>query len=146
MAKKAGRAKKSRFDLTSACDHHGVFLFVLFLIIVIFLMDAFADQKALFPGKGQKQAVQVADVILSKFTVDPDTNSGVALIQKDTLDPKALEEMANMDYSQLKAYLGLGAETDFVIQLQAFDGQVIPIGGKMCLGSEEAKVNGVNCN
>jgi len=130
-------------SLAKLDDKSAFFLFIVFLLAVLLLMDSINDQQALNSGKGKVTATELADQILSKFTVDSSGNT-VALIQKDTINADTLDALSKMDYEQLKAFLGVN--TDFVIQLQAFDGSVIPIGGKLCIGSREALVDGVPCS
>lgn len=75
-----------------------------------------------------------------------DTRIGNAgFLDGDIIDSRLLMQFANTDYELLKDDLGLNGE-DFALMLQEQNGQIIPIDGKLCIGSGRAKVNGQRCS
>ena len=92
-------------------DKAAVFLFIAILVIVIFLLDAFADQWFQFGEKKSaakalsKESVEKA--VLSKFVINSKEQDGLGFIVKDTVDPELLEHFATKEYSQVKKELGL---------------------------------------
>ncbi len=141
---KARRRAQNRFlSLKQLSDRSAVFAFVIFLLIVFSLMDSLSDQKVSYSYNESKATKDLADMMLARLTAESPGSNGVGLIVKNTIDPEVLDTLSKMDYPELKSYLGV--DTDFVIQLQSFDGTVIPIGEKLCIGSKEASVNGIPC-
>lgn len=133
-------------------DRTAVFAFLAFLVVILFMFDAFADQQSLFGSRTTKTSAQngtvvltqeLADQVVSKLTVDSREDDGVAFIVKDTVDPQLLAYFANMDYETVKAHLGL--QSDFVIHFEDDNGDVIPMGDRLCIGSKSATLNGVPC-
>lgn len=154
-AKRAAKRKpaavqmpKARFlGLKSLDDRTAVFAFLAFLVVVFFIFDAVADQQARSKG-GTAEKVLTKDMaereILSKLIIESKEQDGTGFIVKDSVDPELLEHFASKKYEQLKAELGTDA--DFVIHFEDMDGNIIPIGGRMCLGNEGASINGVPCS
>ncbi len=134
-------------------DRTAVFAFLAFLVVVLFLFDSAADQQSLFGSRTTQTAAQsgtgivltkeLADQVVSKFTVDSREKDGVAFIVKDTVDPQLLEYFTKLDYETIKAHLGI--QSDFAIHFEDEKGMVIPIGDRLCIGSKSAKLNGVPC-
>ena len=144
-----GQKNESRLKVLD--DSSAVVGFLVFLIIVLFVFDALSDQKVSIKetkttGTKQPQgelSKELADNFVSKLTVDSKEQDGVAFIVKDTVDPKLLDNFASMDYEQVKSHLGMSA--DFMIHFEDEEGRIVPIGGKLCFGSGDAKINGVAC-
>ena len=147
------KRRSSKSNLTLIDDRTAVFAFLVFLVIVLFLFDSAADQQALFGsrttqttaqgGTGIALTKELADQVVSKLTIDSREKDGVAFIVKDTVDPQLLEYFTTLDYETIKAHLGL--QSDFAIHLEDEKGMVIPMGGKFCIGSKSAKLNGIPC-
>ncbi len=146
--------KKRTPQFTLIDDRTAVFGFLAFLIVVLFLFDAAAEQQALFGsrttqttaqgGAGVVLTKELADQIVSKLTIDSREEDGVAFIVKDTVDPQLLEYFATLDYETIKGHLGI--QSDFAIHFEDDDGMAIPIGDRLCIGSKYARVNGVPCS
>ena len=157
------KKRRGSSNFTLIDDRTVVLGFLAFLVIVLLLFDAAADQQALYGYKsalstrlqssggvwGSTAATQaltkeLADQVVSKLTVDSREKDGVAFIVKDTVDPQLLEYFTEMDYETIKARLGI--QSDFVIHFEDEAGMVIPIGNSFCIGSKDAKINGVPCS
>lgn len=157
------KKRRSSSNFTLIDDRTAVFGFLAFLVIVIFLFDAVADQQSLFSSKNNKGTTQqsnggvwsstatslalteeLADQVVSKLTVDSREKDGVAFIVKDTVDPQLLDYFTTLDYETIKAHLGI--QSDFVIHFEDEAGMVIPMGNRFCIGSKDAKINGVPCS
>ncbi|MBI2580736.1 hypothetical protein HYV85_02910 [Candidatus Woesearchaeota archaeon] len=127
-------------------DRTAVFGFLAFLVVVLFLFDAVADQQARSKDGTAKKVLtkdMVEREILSKLIIDSKEQDGTGFIVKDNVDPELLEHFANKKYEQLKAELGINS--DFVIHFEDMNGNIIPIGDRMCLGSKGASINGIPC-
>lgn len=144
------KKKRTSPDFTFIDDRTAVFGFLAFLVIVLFLFDSISDQRALYAPKNDSAAAsqvltrELADQVVSKLTIQTLNQDDVAFIVKDTVDPQLLDSFASMDYSQVKAHLGL--QSEFVLHFEDQAGMVIPMGNKMCIGSSDAKVNGIPCS
>lgn len=138
-------------------DRTAVFAFLAFLVIILFLFDAVADQQSLFGSRTTKstspQSVtnlnpkltkELADRAVSKLVIDTPQKDDVAFIVKDTVDPQLLDDFINMDYNTIKTHLGI--QSDFVIHFEDEAGRIIPIGNRLCIGSKYASINGVPCS
>lgn len=135
-------------------DRTAVFGFLAFLVIVLFIFDAAADQQSLFGsrttqtiaqgGAGVVLTKELADQVASRLVIDSREKDGVAFIVKDTVDQQLLEYFTRMDYETIKAHLGI--QSDFVIHFEDEAGMVIPMGNRFCIGSKMAKINGVPCS
>lgn len=139
--------KPKLLRLKSVDDRIAVFAFITFLVVVLFLLDAIDDQKAISKGGTAKKFLtkELAEKqVLSKLIIDSKEKDGIGFIVKDTVDPELLEHFASKDYEQVKAELGL--EPDFAIHFEDMNGNIVPIGERMCLGSKSASVNGVPCS
>ena len=129
-------------------DKTAVFVFLVVLVVIIFLLDVLTDQKALFQGSKTTKKVLTKEVIqskiLSKLVMDSRDNDGMGFIVKDTLDPELLEHFAGKSYEQVKKELNIDAE--FAIHFEDANGNILPIGDKLCIGSESVKVQGIPCS
>lgn len=152
---KAGKEKAKRaataIRLKSFDDKAAVFAFIVFLVVVIFLFDALADQKAFFHGtkatKATKKALtkeMVETQVLSKLIIESKAQDGTGFIVKDTLDPELLEHFSSKGYEQIKK--GLRIDADFAIHFEDENGNIVPIGDKMCIGSENVNIQGTPCS
>ncbi len=135
-------------------DRTAVFGFLAFLVIVLFLFDAAADQQSLFGSRSTTSTSaqismtpmltkELADQVVSRLIIDTPERDDVAFIVKDTVNPQLLKEFTSMDYDQIKFHLGI--HSDFVIHFEDEKGMVIPMGDKLCFGSKSARMNGVPC-
>lgn len=131
-------------------DNTAVLAFLIFLAVVIFLIDAASDQKALADGSRQAAAKgsdipsrEQAEKIVSKLTINSKEEDGIAFIVQDTIDSELLDEFIRMDYEEIKNHLGI--KTEFVMHFEDANGRIIPIGDRMCIGSRDVKINGVAC-
>lgn len=146
--------KKRTPQFTLIDDRTAVFGFLAFLVIVLFIFDAAADQHELFGSRTAQTTAQssagialtkeLADQVASKLVIDSREKDGIAFIVKDTVDQQLLDYFTTLDYETIKAHLGI--QSDFAIHFEDEAGMVIPIGNKMCIGSRYAKVNGVPCS
>lgn len=136
-------------------DRTTVFGFLAFLVVVLFLFDAAADQQALFGYKSalstrtqtvttQLLTKELADQVVSRLVIDTPEKDDVAFIVKDTVNTQLLKDFTSMDYDQIKSHLGI--ESDFVMHFEDEKGMVIPMGDKLCVGSKSARMNGVPCS
>ncbi|MBI2176420.1 hypothetical protein HYU40_03690 [Candidatus Woesearchaeota archaeon] len=158
---KKKRTSLSNFRLID--DRTAVFGFLAFLVIVLFIFDAAADQQALFGYKSaltttvqssggawsstatsQILTKELADQVVSKLVIDSREKDGVAFIVKDTVDLQLLDYFTRMDYETIKSQLGI--QSDFVIHFEDEAGMVVPMGNRFCIGSKNAKINGVPCS
>ena len=145
-AQKSSR-KPRPFGLKHIDDRTAVFVFLVFLVVVFFILDALADQKALSKGGTAKKVLtksMAEKEILSNLIIDSKEQDGTGFIVKDNVDPELLEHFASKSYEQLKAELGI--DTEFVIHFEDMNGNIIPIGDRMCIGSNGASINGVPCS
>lgn len=147
--KLAAKPASHRFSgLKSLNDKAAVLLFIAALIIVIFLLDALADQR--FQLGAKKSAAKalskenVEELVLSKFVIGSKEQDGMGFIVKDTVDPELLEHLATKEYSQVKKELGLDA--DFAIHFEDENGNLVPMGERACIGSREASIQGIPCS
>ncbi len=140
-------AAQPRFaGLKSIDDKAAVFAFLILLVVVLFIFDAAADQKAISKGSSLKKVLTAEDAeknVLSKLIIESREKDGLGFVVENTVDPLLLEEFENKDYEQVKKELGIDA--DFVIHFEDMEGKVVPIGKKMCIGSSGAIVNGIPC-
>lgn len=155
-ARKAVRSGAQRVqvpwpELKSFDDKAAVFAFIVFLVIVIFLFDALADQKAFFHGTKATKATKKAltkemaeSQVLSKLIIASKAQDGTGFIVKDTLDPELLEHFSSKGYEQIKKELKIDA--DFAIHFEDENGNILQIGDKMCIGSENVNIQGTPCS
>lgn len=139
--------KDAPFGLKQIDDKTAVFAFLVFLVVVFFIFDAIADEQARSKEATAKKALTedvVEREILSKLIIDSKEQDGTGFIVKNNVDPELLEHFASRDYEQLKAEFGIDA--DFAIHFEDMDGNIVPIGNRMCLGSNGASINGVPCS
>ena len=87
---------------------------------------------------------EMADQLVSRLTIDSRDQDGMAFLVKDTVDPQLLDYFASRNYDQVKAELGI--QGDFAIHFEDKNGNIIPIGQKMCIGSATASINGIPCS
>lgn len=130
-------------------DRNAVFMFLILLVTILFVFDALSEQGArnsVFQNTIQQKTASgdVANQLMSQLVVDNSRQSNdVGFIVKGAVDPQLLQYFASMDYEQIKAHLGV--QNDFVIHFEDENGQLIPIGDKWCIGSNNATVNGIPC-
>ncbi|MBI2140822.1 hypothetical protein HYU16_00195 [Candidatus Woesearchaeota archaeon] len=139
--------KPRLLGLKSIDDRTAVFAFLVFLVVVFFIFDAIADQQARSKGGTAAKALtkDVAERdILSKLIIDSKEQDGTGFIVRNDVDPELLEHFASKKYEQMKAELGI--DSDFVIHFEDMNGNIIPIGDRMCIGSNGASINGVPCS
>ena len=146
MATKA-KKRADRLSLKDIDDRSAVTGFLVFLVIVIFLFDALANQQALASSKTAPNSnpltKQVAETVASKLIVNSRDQGGLGFVVKDIVDSKMLDYFTSLDYEQIKAYLGI--DGDFVINFEDQNGNVVPMGSKLCVGSKDAQISGVPC-
>ena len=128
-------------------DRKAVLFFLVFLVVVLFLLDAVIDEQAIYarqaPGSSELTR-ELAEKVASRLVIDSREKDGIAFVVKDTVDPELLEYFTSMDYQEIKAHLGINSE--FIIHFEDQNGKVVPMGGKMCVGSKTARINGVPCS
>ena len=158
---KAGKEKAKRAKAVSTAhlfpglkhidDKTAVFAFLALLVVIIFLFDALSDQKAFFHGtkaiKATKEALtkeMAESQVLSKLIIESKAQDGTGFIVKDTLDPELLEHFSSKGYEQLKKELRIDA--DFAIHFEDENGNIVQIGDKICIGSENVNIQGTPCS
>ncbi len=133
---------RQRSALTAISDKNGVAVFIAFLIAVVFLLDSAQDQKALNSPLEDERAE--ANAILSKLVFNSATGSGVGFVVTSPVDPAMFDSLAEEEYGQVK--LRLGVKNDFVIHFEDSEGNVVPIGSRMCIGPATATIRGIPCD
>ncbi|MBN2454175.1 hypothetical protein JXB11_01380 [Candidatus Woesearchaeota archaeon] len=114
-------------------DSLALLLFMLFLVSVLFILDA-ADNS---------EEVITSDQILKKLVVNDASEGSIAFVIRDRVDPQRLADFASKDYDQMKEELGV--DYDFVVYFEDQSGNVVPFAGKYCVGSPKSSVGGISC-
>lgn len=139
---------KASGKLQTVNERTAVVTFLILLIVTIFVLDSMADQKAIQAGtkptiNRESISKELADQLVSKLTINSKDQDGVAFIVQDKVDPELLEHFTSKSYEQLKKELGI--ELDFVVHFEDDEGNIVPMGNKMCVGSGGATINGKPC-
>jgi hypothetical protein len=111
-------------------------LFLVLLLTILFAFDSFTGN----PDSIERQS----QLLVGKLVIDSVQGNQPAVIVGDRLDLTKVQQLAAMDYLQLKELLGLHA--DFAMYFEDGEGNLVPIAGKNCIGSPYARVNGDRCS
>ncbi len=126
----AGRRKTKM----RASDTWVLVLFVIILLFIVFSFDA--SKKAPIEKESQ--------ILLGKLVAEDISKDGTAIVVGNQLDFQKVDELAGMSYAELKEKLG--AKYDFAIYLEDEEGNIVPMSGKMCIGSPKARIDGYTCS
>ncbi len=77
-------------------------------------------------------------------TLSSQQNLTSVFIQGSKVDEQKLREAMNLSYENLKSLLGV--ESDFCIYLEDENGNIVPMEGKVGVGSRLANFSGKGCN
>jgi lipopolysaccharide export LptBFGC system permease protein LptF len=127
--KKRARSRRriSRFDEW--------ILMIIFVALLIFFIDLLSVPRA------EDETI----IALEKLTLNSqNANQKIAFIEGNSINEAKLESVSQLNYNQIKQELG--TDKDFYLYLEDSRGRVVPIDGKLCLGSSKATVNGVKCS
>jgi hypothetical protein len=114
-------------------DRMAMFVFMVFLVAVIFLLDAANDQEQ--PASSEE--------LIQKLVLNGNEQKSLAFVVKDKVDSSKLADFASKDYAALKEELGV--EYDFTLYFEDEQGNLVPIGDRYCIGSNRAEVSGFSC-
>jgi len=114
-------------------DNAGVAIFLIVIVVIIAIMAGPIDRPLDFE-KDQK-------TLLRQFT---SADSNDAIIVRGSLDTLKVEELATLEYDEMKVRLGI--TSDFVLYFEDGQGNIIQVSDKQCIGSGDANINGIPCN
>ena len=103
------------------------------IVLLIILFDMISDWKE------QSDRMIVAE----KIILDSPAANPTGFVIQDQVDTVRLQRFAELSYADLKQELGI--ESDFAVTLRDQDGSVIPVEGKVCIGSSKAKIGDIPC-
>ena len=135
--KKHKRSKSSR-RVSRQQKHNGISegtVLALFLIFIVVLIIAF--------GTDSQTTKKDQIKLLNNLIIEREGEDGPAIIVGNNLDGDMLLKLANEDYTDLKALLGV--TSDFVIHFEDENGNIVDVLDKPCIGSSSAKINGYTC-
>lgn len=118
-------------------------LLVLAAVVLLYIMTVGkkADSSGNIPYPGLDQS---SEIILKTLVAPQQGAAGrIAVVIGDKVDSNKLKELANTPYEELKSEIGV--KNDFAIYFVNGDDTIIPIGGKPCIGSPKAEVDGKRC-
>ncbi len=113
--------------------------------VVLFIMAAIMLYYLSGTGSGSKvsDSLQRDSETLPR-TLGSEQNSSAAFVKGTKIDTERLAAITNMSYESIKDQLGL--DSDFCIYLEDEKGNLIPLDGKMGVGSPYANLSGKGCN
>ncbi len=111
-----------------------VFFFILLFILAFFDNINLEEREELHREKNK---------LLQTITANDLSENNVAFIIRNRVDKNRLTSFASRDYEEVKTYLGINK--DFALFFSNGNNTIIPISGKVCIGSQKAKVGGIRC-
>lgn len=113
-----------------------VAMFVIAVIMLYYLSG---------PATTSKQAEKLqSEAGKLPATLSSQQNLSSVFIQGSRIDEQKLREAINLSYDNLKSLLGV--ESDFCIYLEDENGNIVPMEGKVGIGSPLASFSGKGCN
>lgn len=113
-----------------------VVMFVIAVIMLYYLSGPATTNKQ--SAKLQSEAEKLPATLSSQ------QNLTSVFIQGSKIDEQKLREAINLSYDNLKSLLGV--ESDFCIYLEDENGNIVPMEGKVGIGSPLANFSGKGCN
>lgn len=113
-----------------------VVMFVIAVIMLYYLSGPATTNKQ--SEKLQSEAEKLPATLSSQ------QNLSSIFIQGSRIDEQKLSEAINLNYDNLKSLLGVGS--DFCIYLEDENGNIVPMEGKVGIGSPLANFSGKGCN
>ncbi|MBI2176423.1 hypothetical protein HYU40_03705 [Candidatus Woesearchaeota archaeon] len=134
MPARVQKMKKGQTFSTDAIV--AVVMFVIAVIMLYYLSGPATTNKQ--SEKLQSEAEKLPATLSSQ------QNLSSIFIQGSRIDEQKLSEAINLNYDNLKSLLGVGS--DFCIYLEDENGNIVPMEGKVGIGSPLANFSGKGCN
>ena len=132
-----GKARASRLNTAN----HKTSCRKTFLIIPVLISILLGSLAVLYFAYLKPHSLQnEQDIILKKLVSN---DSELSVIVNDAVDRGKVQELSKMPYDELKSRIGV--QNDFAIYFVNGEENLIPIGGRNCIGSPKANVAGEAC-
>lgn len=113
-----------------------VVLFFMAAIMLFYLSEPAADSRQ--AGKLQRDSESLI------LALSSEQNTSAVFIKGAKIDTGKLDATVNLSYESLKNQLGV--DSDFCVYFEDEQGNIVPIKGKMGVGSPLANFSGRSCN